>query len=592
VLIRKWLMAAAALAALTAVSNSSSASATDIAGDQAAFTPRVLSSSDVRLYREIFADEEAGRFVDAKALVADLSDRSLVGYVEAERFLSPKAKHVTAKQLEAWLVDHDNLPVAVRVREFAEKKNAKNRRHRVAIESLPVVHHRGGGYEDYDVPQTPLASDVARAAQIQIEASIHAGQPAQAEATLDTLINGGVASGSDIAKLSQRVTASYMAEGQDDAAVRVASAVDGPERAVQPLLDWDQGLANYRLGKYAESAQSFETLAQNGSVPSYTRSAAAFWAARAHMQAGDPLRVVTLLTAATREQPTFYGLLAEKLLGQESHTSFSEPVLDSQSFDAIMQIPAAHRAVALWQVGQTKDLAGEMDRALTAIDLRQGEAYAALAHRLDLPNLELRACETAASRGVMLTGLFPVPRYTPISGYHVDPSLVLAFTRAESRFKPDAVSNVGARGLMQIMPGTAQHVDGAMPSEKRLEDPSYNLDLGQRYLSELLGQVNGNLVELAAAYNAGPGALTRWMGTRGTMMQDPLLFIESMPAGQTRDYVKRVLTYYWMYARRTGEDAPTLDETAQGNWPKYRTYASPTPPPASNVVVSDAATSN
>lgn len=103
--------------------------------------------------------------------------------------------------------------------------------------------------------------------------------------------------------------------------------------------------------------------------------------------------------------------------------------------------------------------------------------------------------------------------------------------------------------------------------------------------------MNGNLVELAAAYNAGPGALTRWMGTRGPMMQDPLLFIESMPAGQTRDYVKRVLTYYWMYSRRTGEDAPTLDETAKGNWPKYRTYASPTPP-VQNVVVSDAATSD
>ena len=172
-------------------------------------------------------------------------------------------------------------------------------------------------------------------------------------------------------------------------------------------------------------------------------------------RAGDPLRVVTLLTAATREQPTFYGLLAEKMLGQQSQTSFSEPVLDAQSFGTMMQIPAAHRAVALWQVGQTQDLAGEMDRALTAIDLHQGEAYAALAHRLDLPNLELRACETAASRGVMLTGLFPVPHYTPSSGYSVDPSLVLAFTRAESRFRPDAVSNTGARGLMQLMPGTA-----------------------------------------------------------------------------------------------------------------------------------------
>ena len=585
--IRKWLMAAVAAAALTSASNSSFA--TDIASGDAGFSPRVLSPSDVRLYREIFADEEAGRFAQAKDRLAEVQDRSLVGYVEAAHLLSPRAKRVPVKQLTAWLGEHDDLPVAARVRELAEEKNSKLRkRRRVAIEALPTIHHRGGGYEDTDIPAV-LASDVGRAAQTQIQASVHAGQPQQAEATLTTLIASGSAPGSDIAHLSHRVAASYMAEGQDDAAVRVASAVTGYDRAAQPLLDWDEGLANYRLGRYQESAQHFEALAQTGSMPNYTRSAGAFWAARAHMAAGDPLRVVTLLTAATREQPTFYGLLAEKLLGQQSQTTFSDPVLDQQSFEAMMQIPAAHRAVALWQVGQTQDLAGEMDRTLTAIDLRQGEAYAALARKLDLPNLELRACETAASRGVMLTGLFPVPHYAPTSGYHMDPSLILAFTRAESHFRPNAVSNVGARGLMQLMPETAREMDGAA-SEKRLEDPSYNLDLGQRYLTGLLAQMNGNLVELAAAYNAGPSAITRWMGSRGGMMQDPLLFIESIPAAQTRDYVKRVLTYYWMYARRTGEQSPTLDETALGKWPKYKGYATQDAP-TQTVVVSDAATS-
>ena len=586
--IRTWLMAAVAAAALTSATNSSFAA--DVASGDAGFSPRVLSPSDVRLYREIFADEEAGRFAAAKDRLTEVQDRSLVGYVEAAHLLSPKARRIPVKQLTAWLAEHDDLPVAARVRELAEEKNSKlRRRRRVAIEALPTIHHRGGGYEDTDIADV-LASDAGRTAQTQIRESVRAGQPQQAEATLNALIASGTAPGSDIAHLSHRVAASYMAEGQDDSAVRVASAVTGYDRAAQPLLDWDEGLANYRLGRYQESAQHFETLAQTGSMPNYTRSAAAFWAARAHMAAGDPLRVVTLLTAATREQPTFYGLLAEKILGQQSQTTFSDPVLDQQSFDAMMQIPAAHRAVALWQVGQREDLAGEMDRTLTAIDLRQGEAYAALARKLDLPNLELRACETAASRGVMLTGLFPVPQYAPTSGYHVDPSLVLAFTRAESHFRTNAVSNVGARGLMQLMPETAREMDGSA-SEKRLEDPSYNLDLGQRYLSGLLGQLNGNLIELAAAYNAGPGAVTRWVGTRGNMMQDPLLFIESMPSWATRDYVKRVLTYYWMYARRTGERSPTLDDTALGKWPKYSGYATQDAPPAQNVVVSDAATS-
>lgn len=547
--------------------------------------PRVLSAEDVRLYREIFADEDAGRFGAAAKLAAEVSDRSLMGYVEAEHFLSPKARRIPLKQLTAWLGEYSELPIAERVRALAEKKN---RRHKVEIASLPEVHHRGGGYEDTDIPDPPLATEVARAAQPQIEAAIRASAPAQAEATLEMLVASGGAASSDIARLSQRVAASYLAEGQDDAVLRIASAVTRPDRAAVPLLDWQAGLASYRLGKFSDAAHYFETLAEDGSVPNYTRSAAAFWAARAHMQAGEPLRVVTLLTAATREQPTFYGILAARLLGEEPQAAFSEPTLDGQNFDALMDVPAAHRAVALWQVGQTESLAGEMERALSAIDLRQGPAFAALARRLDLPNLELRACETAASRGVMLTGLFPVPRYTPEGGYNVDPSLVLAFARAESRFRADAVSGAGARGIMQIMPGTAAHMDGVTPTDKQLADPSYNLSLGQRYLTTLLSQVDGNLVELAAAYNAGPGAVTRWLGTRASMLDDPLLFIESMPAAETRSYVKRVLTYYWMYARRNGENAPTLDEAAAGKWPTYHAYATRDTAPATATLVSDA----
>src|SRR5271168_989103 len=102
-------MAAAAAAVLTGISNSSSA--TDIASGDAGFSPRVLSPSDARLYREIFADEEAGSFADAKDRLAEVSDRSLVGYVEAAHLLSPNAKRVPLKQLTAWLAEHDDLPV-------------------------------------------------------------------------------------------------------------------------------------------------------------------------------------------------------------------------------------------------------------------------------------------------------------------------------------------------------------------------------------------------------------------------------------------------------------------------------------------------
>ena len=394
--IRKWLMAAAAAAALTGVSNSSSAM--DVASGDAGFSPRVLSSSDARLYREIFADEEAGRFADAKDRLAEVSDRSLVGYVEAAHLLSPKAKRVPLKQLTAWLAEHDDLPIAARVREFAERKNEKQRpRRRVAIESLPTVHHRGGGYEDTDIPDV-LISDAGRAAQVQILASAHAGQPLQAEATLNALIASGAAPGSDIAHLSHRVAASYMAEAQDDGAVRVASAVTGVDRAAQPLLDWDEGLANYRLGQISGIGAAFRNAGAGRLDAELHAQRRPPSGPRARIcQAGDPLRVVTLLTAAAREEPTFYGMLAERMLGE----AIADELLRSgaRSRQLRRDDADAGRASRRGAMANRRDARRSPPKwiaRLTAIDLHQGAGLCgARAHRLDLPNLELRACETA-----------------------------------------------------------------------------------------------------------------------------------------------------------------------------------------------------
>lgn len=555
-------------------------------------TPRVLSADDVRLYRAIFADERNGNFAAARREIADLSDKSLMGYLEAEHYLSHSARRTPLAELAAWLEKYNDLPIAPEVRALAEKRNHR-KRHRVELAAIPEVHARGGwGYETADtVRETPLYSEAARSAQLQIESDVKLDQPAQAEAVLRTLVAAGSAPGSDIARLTQRVAASYLAEGLDADAFRVATGVAPADAAAAPILDWDAGLSAYRQSNFTDAAAHFEALAQNGSVTAWARSAGAFWAARAHLQSGDALRVVSLLGAAAREQPTFYGLIAERLLGQESQPQFSEPVLDGTSFESIVQDPAAHRAIALWQIGETRYVQPEMLRAFASLSPGETSAFAALAHRLDLPDLELRASETQAAHGVMLSGLFPMPRYTPPGGYHVDPCLVLAFARVESRFEAKAVSKAGARGVMQIMPGTAQLVDDTMTRTARLNDPAYSLGLGQKYLQTLLDQVNGNLFQLAAAYNAGPGALTHWIGAHPSMVDDPLLFIESIPVPETRNYIKRVMTFYWLYARRAGQSAPSLQETAEGKWPLYKPHETPlTQPPvvAGTQLISDA----
>ncbi|HEY0107502.1 MAG TPA: transglycosylase SLT domain-containing protein, partial [Rhizomicrobium sp.] len=506
----------------------------------------VLSAADVSVYRQVFAAERAGHFDDARDLYAKVSDRSLEGYVLAEHYLSPHG-HAALAELIDWMHQYGELPIADRVYRLAVQrasKKVKRRHHVVAIvmtASVPVpaapARRRGGGYEEFSDPDPPLTTDAARTVQPQIERLIKADQPEQAYDLVRQAQDGG-ASPYDLARLIQRICASYISGGKDQQAYDAAMGVKGDIRQAVPTLDWYAGFAAYRLGNYEDAAARFETLAASPSVPNYLRSQAAFWASRAELRDGDPQRVITLLQAAAREQPTFYGLLAEKILGQDTQTSFRDPVLTAPDFGVIMASPAARRAVALTQIGEERAaVPGELNRAFGESDGSHDMGYAALARRMNIPNIELRASETAARNGVLLTGLFPVPGYKPDGGYTIDPSLVLAFIRCETRFVPDAVSKAGARGLMQLMPGTAAKFGGNGAVEA-LSDPTYNMSIGQRYVAYLLDNYGGNLVQVSAEYNAGPMRLAQWINARAGKEDDALAFIESIGISETRYYVK------------------------------------------------------
>ncbi|HXC56431.1 MAG TPA: lytic transglycosylase domain-containing protein [Rhizomicrobium sp.] len=560
----------------------------------------VLSAGDVSLYRQVFDAEHDGRFDEARDLFAKVSDTTLEGYVLAEHYLSPHG-HATLDELVDWLHSYAELPIADRVYRLAVQRASKRvhkRHHKTVIvmtASVPVPagppRRRGGGYEEFGEPDPPLSSEPGRLAQGQIERDIKADQPDQANAVLRQAQQSG-ASDYDLARLAQRVSQSYLAEGEDQAAYDTSMGIQSGVRQAVPVLEWDAGFAAYRMGKYEDAAARFEILAQAASVPNYLRSQAAFWAARAHLRFGDPQRVITLLNAAAREEPTFYGVLAERMLGQDTQQGFVDPVLTASDFAAIMAVPAARRAVALTQVGEERaSVPGELNRAFGASDGSHDVGYAVLARRMNVPNIELRASETAASRGVLLTGLFPVPGYKPDGGYTIDPALVLAFIRAESRFVADAVSGAGARGLMQLMPPTAARFGGS-GAVSALSDPTYNMSIGQRYIAYLLDEYGGNLAQVPAAYNAGPLRLAGWINARAGKEDDALVFMESIRITETRIYVKRVLMYHWLYSRRLGEAAPSLDATAAGQWPVYHPPAQPPAPrpPAVDPAPSPAAT--
>lgn len=144
--------------------------------------------------------------------------------------------------------------------------------------------------------------------------------------------------------------------------------------------------------------------------------------------------------------------------------------------------------------------------------------------------------------------LYPRPYWSHIERearrQGLDPYLVAALMRQESRFESEAVSPAGAVGLMQLMPGTARRLAGGPVSRRRLYDPETNIRLGARYLAQLLQRYGGETEKAVASYNAGPGHMEEWSAQGG---RDPAEFVESIGIEQTREFVYVVLRNYRFY---------------------------------------------
>ena len=146
----------------------------------------------------------------------------------------------------------------------------------------------------------------------------------------------------------------------------------------------------------------------------------------------------------------------------------------------------------------------------------------------------------------------------------------MGIARRESAFNPQARSPVGARGLMQLMPGTAEDVSDRYgfktPTPEELYQPESNIRLGSRYIREMIDRYSGNRLAAVAAYNAGPGRVDRWLREAPREFD---LFVESIPYRETRDYVQAVLAYRVIFASLANDGETTgiamLDDSERQN---------------------------
>ena len=202
-----------------------------------------------------------------------------------------------------------------------------------------------------------------------------------------------------------------------------------------------------------------------------------------------------------------------------------------------------------------------------------------MASEYGLPRVSIQASSVIRDRGILeidddiiYSAQYPLPDWEPMGGWSIDRALLLAITKQESGFKVSAKSGAGANGLMQIMPSTAKRVarrNNVKISDIDMSKPEHNMFLGQQYIVDLLAHPNiqNNIIKMLVAYNAGMGNLVKFEKTFNT--SDPLLYIESFPAYETRGYIKRVMSNLWLYRARLNQPLTSMEDLADGKWPLY-----------------------
>ncbi|AYD00300.1 lytic transglycosylase domain-containing protein [Neorhizobium sp. NCHU2750] len=342
----------------------------------------------------------------------------------------------------------------------------------------------------------------------------------------------------------------------------------------------DRADAEFHAGWYALRALNDPSTAEThfrkileASNKPLSASRALYWLGRA-AEAGGPGQARSLYEQAARYTGTFYGQLAAARLGKTT-LDVSYPVPTAQDRERFASREVVQAIARLDSVGH---------------DRRSAALYAALGEQITSPGelalltaraeeqgdhaLSLKIGKAAFSRGIDVAALaYPlgvIPAGANIAGS--GKALAYSIARQESAFNPAAVSAANARGLLQLLPGTAQGVAKrhgmSFRADRLTSDAGYNATLGAHYLGEQIDAFGGSYILTFIAYNAGPKRVPEWIARygdpRGKPLDEVIDWVERIPFPETRNYVQRVLENYQVYKTRLGQKADIVSDLRFG----------------------------
>lgn len=362
-----------------------------------------------------------------------------------------------------------------------------------------------------------------------------------------------------------------MRQNRPKEAYRVASSHQLTGGSAYAEMEFLSGfIALRRLNDPGTALKHFHHLEAGVSTP-ISLARAFYWQGRAHEAAGDKAAADGAYAKAAQHQTAYYGLLAAEKLGRTLDPALLSDTRAPDWRQAAWTKSSVHQAaLSLLQAGDltlAKRFWLHLAESQDATGLAQ---MGDMALALNQPHIAVLVGKAAAERQIILPRVyFPVPDLVP-DGLAVSRAFALAISRRESEFDPAARSPADARGLMQVLPGTAKLVapKAGLPYDagRLTSDPAYNAALGSQYLAGLVEEFGPSIALVASGYNAGPGRPRRWITEYGDPRRadvDVVDWVEAIPFTETRTYVMRVVEGVVIYRAKLRGSVGPVNITAE-----------------------------
>ena len=545
------------------------------------FSTKILSEKDIHNYRQAFFFQEQCKWKSANSHILKIQNKLLLGHIYAQKFLHPNCYKSKYLELYYWLKKYNDHPQAKRI-------------YKLAIRRMPQ------GYKSPTKPSKPLgieAETINTKKQTSYKSTLKLSNNQKSEKRkliigIKSRVNKGWPTGAlqllnqrdvkllldqvEIDQQKELIAKGYFLANKNELAIQYASEALQNSAKYVPYAAWTAGLSSWRLEKYEDAAKYFSLFSISLKDDAWHQTSGSFWTARSYAKLGKYEDINFWLKRASNNPNSFYGMLALEILGVEEKIDWVEQKNLNKNNSTLLKLPAGKRLQALIQVGFAEELEKEIVHLNSILNKEIAQESISIAENFDLAYTQLKIVNRLEQFGMDVpTHLYyPTTVWKPRDGFKLEKELLHAFMHQESMFNTKAKSKDGALGLMQVLPSTAKFITKSKDVKRNnsniLKNPEINLEVGQEYLTYLLDLevVSRNIIFLAAAYNGGPGNLQKWK-KETNYLNDPLFFMESIPSRETRWFIEKILTKYWIYQNKNKKEMRSLKMLANGNDPLY-----------------------